>query len=124
MKIPHVFLILAGLALGLLAAVPVAPVLANNNNETNTITVYARGASVGQRVEVQWGDPLGGWHRVDGWTGTLDTITPQGVPFKRYTVFQSNFGQKPFRWAIFYADGVTVWAYGPGFTLPTVPGTD
>ncbi len=104
----------------LLGAMAVSPVLADG---TVTIGVDARGASVGQRVEVQWGDAIGGWHRVDGWSGSLDQITPQGVPFKRYTVFPSNYGQGPFRWVIYNLDGQTVWAIGPKFTLPTVDGT-
>jgi hypothetical protein len=46
---------------------------------TATITVVAPGAAIGQAVKVEWGDPLGGWHRVDGWTGTLDHLTRGGL---------------------------------------------
>jgi hypothetical protein len=107
------------LAVGL-SAVPV--IMASSGNAT--ITVYARGGALGQRVTVQWGDPLGGWHQVDGWTGTLDNFTPQGVPFKSWTVGSANYGQGPFRWVIYNPDGVTIWAIGPAFTLPTIDGTN
>lgn len=112
---------LSGLILTALLAAAAPPVLAD---DFATISVYARGATLGQRVEVQWGDAIGGWHRVDGWSSSLDHLTPQGVPFQRFTVFSDNFGQGPFRWVIYNTDGVTVWAIGPKFTLPTQPGSD
>ena len=93
-------------------------------SDTATITVYARQAALGQPAEVQWGDGLGGWHRVDGWTGTLDHLSPQGVPFARWTVDSANFGQKPFRWVIDNPDGKSIWAIGPSFSLPVVAGSD
>ena len=108
-------------ALALLVGLPAMPALADS---TATITVFARGATMGQPFEVQWGDPLGGWHTVDGWKGTLDNINPQGVPFVSLGVFSGNFGQGPFRWVIYYPDGKTIWAIGPSFNLPSVAGTD
>jgi hypothetical protein len=116
--------IVVGVALAVLVGGLAAPTVMADCSGTATITINARGAAEGQRVEVQWGDSIGGWHRVDGWSGSLDKITPQGVPFQRYTVGCTNFGQGPFRWVVYAADGVSLWSVGPNFTLPTVPGTD
>ena len=115
---------LLALVLMLGAAAAPASVAQASPGDTATITVYARGAALGHHAEVQWGDPLGAWHRVDGWTGTLDHLSPQGVPFARWTVFSANFGQKPFRWVIYNPDGKTIWAIGPSFSLPVIPGSD
>ncbi len=127
MNIPKAFRLFSGVALAFGVALAAAPTLLAapaSSSGTATITVYARGGALGQRVAVQWGDAIGGWHTVDGWTAALDHLTPQGVPFQRFTVLSSNYGQKPFRWVIYYPDGVTVWAIGPWFTLPTQDGSD
>lgn len=113
----------AGLALAVLLAPPAWTARADSGG-TATITVVAPGAAIGQPVEVQWGDPLGGWHTVDGWKGSLDHLTPQGETFTRWTVFSANFGQHPFRWVIYNPDGQTLWAVGPWFALPSVIGQD
>src|ERR1051326_4394419 len=97
---PGVILLLACFALGWPAA-PTAEARMASDTGTATITVVAPGAAMGQAVEVQWGDPLGGWHRVDGWTGTFANITAQGEAFARWTVLSGNFGQKPFRWVLY-----------------------
>ena len=123
MKQINGFRLVLSAALALLLALSAVPALADSGG-TASITVVAPAAALGQRVEVQWGDPLGGWHTVDGWTGTLDHLTPQGEPFTSRGVFSGNFGQKPFRWVIYNPDGRTLWAVGPGFTLPDVAGTN
>jgi hypothetical protein len=123
MKKLNVFRMGLSAALALMFALSAVPALANSSG-TASITVVAPAAALGQRVEVQWGDPLGGWHTVDGWTGTLDHLTPQGEPFTSRGVFSANFGQRPFRWVIYNLDGQTLWALGPGFILPDVDGTN
>ena len=119
MRIAKIVPVFASLALVLVATLPAVPALAD---DTAVITVQARGAALGQRAVVQWGDSIGGWHTVDGWQGTLDHITPQGVPFASFTVFSNIFGQGPFRWVVYFPDGVTVWTIGPNFWLPTTAG--
>lgn len=114
----------AGLVMAVLLAAVAVPAAQATNTTWATITVVAPGAALGQPVEVQWGDPLGGWHTVDGWKGSFANITPQGEPFQRWTVGSGNFGQQPFRWVIYYPDGQTVWAVGPWFALPGVAGQD
>src|SRR5688572_16967693 len=36
------------------------------------IALYAPGAPATAWTVVQWADPLGGWHDVEGWRGDLD----------------------------------------------------
>ena len=118
--------LLPGLMLLALAVpfAPAVPAALASTTGTATITVVAPGAAMGQAVEVQWGDPLGGWHRVDGWAGTFQNITPQGEAFARWTVLSGNYGQQPFRWVVYNPDGQTLWAVGPWFELPTFDGQD
>ena len=112
-----------GLVLLLALSLPAVPMAAASTGTAN-ITLVAPGAALGQVVEVQWGDPLGGWHRVEGWTGTLANLTPQGEAFARWTVLSGNYGQKPFRWVVYNPDGKTQWAVGPWFALPIFDGQD
>src|SRR5438045_6526974 len=88
-------------ALTLVLGLAVAPVLAAPPTGANLL-VFAPGANMGAPVTVQWLDPLTGvWHNVDGWTGTLDSATATGVPFKAWGVLPANYGQGVFRWVIF-----------------------
>jgi hypothetical protein len=81
------------------------------------ITAYLVGAPAGSNAGVQWQDPNGAWHNVDGWQGgTAQSV--DGNPFQQWTVFPANFGQGPFRWVV-YAPDLSVWGIGPDFNLPT-----
>lgn len=49
---------------------------------------------------VQWQDALGGWHPVEGWRGTLDTVH-QGTGVKTWWVAPEHLGTGPFRWVAY-----------------------
>ncbi len=68
---------------------------------------------------VEYGDSAGNWNKVDGWASKLVTATANlNVPFIQWTVLQANFGQGPFRWVVFNADGKSVWGISDSFNLP------
>jgi hypothetical protein len=95
-----------------------APAAQAADTITATITVYAPGATAGAPLVVQFQDGFGNWNTVDGWKGTLDGLTDVGVPFKKWAVYQANFGQGPFRWVVFNMDGQTIWGTSDAFNLP------
>jgi len=52
---------------------------------------------------VEWQDPEGTWHAVDGWQGTLDEVEVEdGVVVGRKTwwVGEEDLGAGPFRWVV------------------------
>jgi hypothetical protein len=52
----------------------------------------------GRYAIVQWGDPNGGWHNIDGWQTRLDGAVA-GAP--QWWVHPREFGKGPFRWAVY-----------------------
>ena len=103
----------AGAAAGTAAA-------ATSQTASATITLFAPGAALGDPVWVEYGDGAGNWFKVEGWMGTLDNTTANlNVPYKQWTVFETNFGQGPFRWVVFNAGGASVWGVSDSFNLPS-----
>jgi hypothetical protein len=64
---------------------------------------------------VQWQDGSGLWHAVDGWQGMTDG---QGVV--RWWVSPAQFGEGPFRWAVYEKPGGVLLATSHPFDLPQV----
>jgi hypothetical protein len=69
----------------------------------------------GRWTVVQWQDTLGAWHYVDGWQGTAD-----GQGAVRWWVSSAQFGQGPFRWAVYDKPGGTILSVSRPFGLPQV----
>jgi hypothetical protein len=67
---------------------------------------------------VQWQDSLGGWHTVQGWQGTLDSLSA-GVGNKRWWVAPADFGKGPFRWQVYQLFGGQLLATSDSFNLPS-----
>ncbi len=62
---------------------------------------------------VQWQDPTGSWHDVEGWQqalGATDTV--------QWSVYPRDFGSGPFRWALFDGHTHVLIAASPSFLLP------
>jgi hypothetical protein len=64
---------------------------------------------------VQWQDPSGGWHDVEGWQ---HPVSPNVAV--RWTVYPRDFGKGSFRWAI--VDRGQVIAASASFMLPAKTG--
>jgi len=77
------------------------------------IELQAPGAPASAWTVVQWGDPLGGWHDVEGWRGDLD----EGQQ-KVWWVLSKDYNTGPFRWVVYAKRDGPVWSISPAFTLP------
>lgn len=62
-------------------------------------------------AEVQWQDPQGKWHNVDGWKGMLDAT-------QEWWVGEDDLGTGPFRWLVYSGSGGTLLATSDAFDLP------
>ena len=74
---------------------------------------------------IQWYDPAGNWHNVDGWQGSLDTIEQQEAGWvgqKTWWAGEEILGAGPFRWLVYGQDGQLL-ATSDNFALPDVPGS-
>ena len=71
---------------------------------------------------VQWQDLNGGWHDVEGWRGTPDSMV-NGVGIKVWWVAQNDLGTGPFRWVVHRGQGGEYLAEGDPFNLPQAVGT-
>ena len=77
-------------------------VFSYSDSSTGAISAYFMGLPADSWIAVQWGDGLGHWQTVTGWEGTADSVdATTGQLFKQWVVQQANFGQGPFRWAMF-----------------------
>ena len=67
---------------------------------------------------VQWQDPQGNWHNVEGWRSVLGSSG-----YQRWAVESKDFGAGPFRWQVRQSgpDG-TVLSTSATFTLPVGAG--
>jgi len=72
---------------------------------------------------VQWQDLDGDWHEVEGWRGTLDSITVDeggaAVGRKAWWVAEDDLGTGPFRWLIYRDEGGRSLAASEPFHLPS-----
>jgi len=117
-SLPALMLVFGLSAPAFAAPAPAAPA-DDTTTASATITVFAPGATQGAPVWVEYQDASGNWQKVSGWLGTLDNLTANlNVPYKQWTVFQSNFGQGPFRWVVLSLDGKSVWGISDSFNLP------
>jgi len=74
-------------------------------------------------ITVEWLDSRGAWEPVMGWQGQADFVDSSGKLVKQFGVFQANYGQGPFRWAIYNApNGGSLLAVSPNFNLPSANG--
>jgi len=95
------------------------------DSTTAAISAYFMGLPADSWIAVQWGDGLGNWTTVTGWEGTADSVdATTGQLFQQWVVEQPNFGQGPFRWAVFDHQGGTLLGYSASFSLPTGSGMD
>jgi hypothetical protein len=73
---------------------------------------------------VQWQDPQGKWHDVEGWQGTLDEVqvgqdgTVTG--YKTWWLGEENMGKGPFRWQVYRGKGSKLLATSEPFDLPNI----
>jgi hypothetical protein len=82
------------------------------------IAAFIPNAPASAWVSVQWLDPLGIWHDVEGWQGNIDIAPGSNVPFKQWSVFVNQYNQGPFRWVVYTERGGEVWGVSPDFMLP------
>ncbi len=78
------------------------------------IELFASSSPSGAWSVVQWQDPQGEWHNVEGWRGVLGS-----GGYQHWTVEAKDFGTGPFRWQVRQGgpDG-TVLSTSESFTLP------
>ncbi len=102
-------------------APPPRPEAASAAVATSTLTMITldtRALPRGARTVVQWGDPAGGWHDVEGWRQVVDA-----APGVRWTVYQRDFATGPFRWAAYAQSGGALLGVTPSFQLPCCAGS-
>jgi hypothetical protein len=74
-------------------------------------------------ITVEWLDGNGVWEPVMGWQGLADFTDASGHLVKQFGVYRQNYGQGPFRWAIYNAPtGGSLLAVSPNFNLPAADG--
>jgi hypothetical protein len=73
---------------------------------------------------VQWQDPSGAWHDVEGWQGTLDEVrcSENGdvTGYKTWWVGGEHMGKGPFRWLVYQGKGSRLLATSESFDLPSI----
>jgi hypothetical protein len=73
---------------------------------------------------VQWQDPSGAWHDVEGWQGTLDEVKSHEngavTGYKTWYVGKDHMGEEAFRWLIYRGKGSLLLATSESFDLPSV----
>jgi len=102
---------------------PGATAACTGNNCTSEIVATFSGLPATSWITVEWQDGFGNWQPVMGWQGMADTVDTAGTLTKQFGVYQRNYGQGPFRWAVYNsALGGTLLAVSPSFNLPTTNG--
>ena len=92
-------------------------------SDSSIISGYFSGLPADSWIAVQWGDGLGNWETVQGWQGLADSVdSTTGQLIQTWTVEPDNYGQGPFRWAVFDKQGGTLVGYSASFTLPSGSG--
>lgn len=93
-------------------------------SDSSLLSGYFLGLPANSWIAVQWGG-VGNWQTVPGWQGTADTTdSTTGQLIKQFSVAPANYGQGPFRWAVFDKQGGTLLGYTDNFTLPTYSGVN
>ena len=89
----------------------------------SAITAKFAGLPASSWITVEWLDGNGHWQTVMGWQGTADFTDASGSLVKQFGVYQANYGQGPFRWAVYNAqNGGSLVAVSPNFNLPSADG--
>lgn len=89
------------------------PMGAATGERVRVIVLQEQGWESQTHSVVQWQDPTGNWHDVEGWQQALsatDTV--------RWSVYLRDFGSGPFRWALFDGNTHVLIAASPSFLLP------
>jgi hypothetical protein len=81
------------------------------------LDLHVAGAPAGAWAVVQWQDSAGGWHDVQGWSGTLDKEGNW-----RWWVDIKDFGKGPFRWSVSQGHSGLMWGVSQLFWLPAAAG--
>lgn len=89
----------------------------------SAITAKFTGLPLSSWITVQWLDGNGSWHPVVGWQGYADFVDASGKLVKQFGVYQANYGQGPFRLAVYNApNGGSLLAISANFSLPSESG--
>ena len=81
------------------------------------IELRVPGAPAAAWAVVEWQDNTGGWHAVEGWSGSLDEKGNQ-----RWWVAAQDFDTGPFRWVVTQGQGGPAWGISQIFSLPAAAG--
>jgi hypothetical protein len=83
-------------------------------------------SSLNYYTVVQWQSSVDHlWHTVISWQGNLDDTVPNSTPtlaYKRWWVYDTNFGQQNFRWQVFDKPNGKLLVTSATFNLPTHSG--
>ena len=97
------------------------PVRPHDDNDDRPVGAYLElrvlGAPGGAWAVVEWQDNAGGWHAVEGWSGTLDEKGNQ-----RWWVDAKDLGKGPFRWVVSQEHAGPAWGVSAPFSLPAAAG--
>jgi len=94
-----------------------------NGCNASAITAKFAGLPASSWITVEWLDGNGIWQPVMGWQGPADFTDASGKLVKQFGVYQANYGQGPFRWAVYNApNGGSLVAVSPSFNLPSADG--
>jgi len=105
------------------ASIIVAPLTCQTSCNASAITAKFAGLPASSWIAVEWLDGNGVWQPVLGWQGQADFIDASGNLVKQFGVYQRNYGQGPFRWAVYNAaSGGSLLAVSPKFNLPVADG--
>ncbi len=77
------------------------------------IKLSTQSAPAGDWSVVQWQDPTGGWHDVEGWRSELSS-----GDYQRWAVEAKDFSDGPFRWQVTQGLGGAVLGTSESFNLP------
>lgn len=105
------------------ASVIVTPLNCPTGCNASAITAKFAGLPASSWIAVEWLDGNGVWQPVLGWQGPADFVDASGKLVKQFGVYQRNYGQGPFRWAVYNAQSAgSLLAVSPNFNLPFADG--
>jgi hypothetical protein len=111
--------LISSMALAAPAALPPRPgPISGPSNNGGLIQLQLANVRATVWTVVQWQDALGGWHDVEGWRGTLDSIS-NGTGYKTWWVAPGDFGKGPFRWVVYDLIGGQLLVSSEAFNLPS-----
>ena len=95
---------------------PTAPV-ASTTLSGAQIKLIVTDPAGGEWTEIEWQDPnTGDWHKVDGWRGSM--IADGSTAVQVWWVDRDQFGDGPFRWLVYDAEGGELVATSENFETP------